>query len=554
MTEYSPVDVIVDLAQDTPGRAALLLETLLALDEGMPCRYRFRLDWEPLHASVQALLPDFLLRKNAVLERVTLELPFPQEALDADPEEHEGQRFEPNASSTKQAWFRRNLSLLQAVEGSDEFVYLLPESAPLKANWLAMLVEAGRKSGKPVLACPRRLRVAGGYLMCGWSSLGWFKGVELRALPLRKFFTRRMENPWAALGRFDAQSQGPGVCLVGRWLSGYDVPFDYLLFALYGSEIVGGGPTAWAEALDPGEEQLVVRDTRDDWRPPHLNLPAEEGLLLHEYGHRHLRRDRLREHYRHAAGLTDAVSGQRKQRLSGPRHSPIGGNRMRLEIGDLRQLFAGERCFLIGNGPSLNRTDLSLLRDEYTIGLNRIYLNRERMGFQTSFLCAVNPNVVEQFAVEIDQQDSIKFLRYKCRDVIHNRWNCFFMQSRGAHDFHPDLRGMTWCEGSTVTYCGLQLAFYLGFEQVILVGVDHDFPDSGKPHRLVTSEGCDLNHFHKDYFGQGVKWQYPDLAASEVSYRVAKAAFEQAGRQVLDATVNGKLRVFQRVDYRQLFA
>ena len=34
----------------------------------------------------------------------------------------------------------------------------------------------------------------------------------------------------------------------------------------------------------------------------------------------------------------------------------------------LKNIHVGERCFIIGNGPSLKKTDLSKLKDEYTIG------------------------------------------------------------------------------------------------------------------------------------------------------------------------------------------
>ena len=41
-------------------------------------------------------------------------------------------------------------------------------------------------------------------------------------------------------------------------------------------------------------------------------------------------------------------------------------------------------------------TDLSLLRNEFTFGLNRIYLMFSALGFQTSCLVSVNDLVVEQ--------------------------------------------------------------------------------------------------------------------------------------------------------------
>lgn len=36
-----------------------------------------------------------------------------------------------------------------------------------------------------------------------------------------------------------------------------------------------------------------------------------------------------------------------------------------------KDIHKGERCFIIGNGPSLKKLDLSLLKDEYTITVNQ---------------------------------------------------------------------------------------------------------------------------------------------------------------------------------------
>jgi hypothetical protein len=74
----------------------------------------------------------------------------------------------------------------------------------------------------------------------------------------------------------------------------------------------------------------------------------------------------------------------------------------------------------------------------------------------------------------------------------------------------------------------------------------------GTPNTTVTSAGDDPNHFTPGYFGAGFKWQLPDLAGSERSYRLARQAYAQAGRQVYDATVGGKLTVFPKRDYREL--
>ncbi len=83
--------------------------------------------------------------------------------------------------------------------------------------------------------------------------------------------------------------------------------------------------------------------------------------------------------------------------------------------------------------------------------------------------------------------------------------------------------------------------------------MDHNFVTQGPPNTTVVSQGDDPNHFHPGYFGKGFRWQLPDLATSELAYRMAREAYERADRQVVDATVGGKLTVFPRQDYHRLF-
>ena len=104
-----------------------------------------------------------------------------------------------------------------------------------------------------------------------------------------------------------------------------------------------------------------------------------------------------------------------------------------------------------------------------------------------------------------------------------------------------------------MTNVALQLAFHMGFQQVILIGVDHNFASRGEANKTVVSHGDDLNHFAPNYFGKGAKWQLPDLDTSEVGYTFASEAYRKAGREVLDATVGGKLTIFPKVDYSSLF-
>lgn len=226
----------------------------------------------------------------------------------------------------------------------------------------------------------------------------------------------------------------------------------------------------------------------------------------------------------------------------------------------LKDKHTGQRAFIIGNGPSLKNTDLSKLKSEFTFGMNRIYLMFPELGFTTTYLCVVNDLVIEQTASDLAALNLPKFLAWRShrhfRDLRLSTFNqhfpTFLYTSYTTPKFSKDVRGRVW-EGATVTNVTLQLAFHMGFQQVILIGVDHNYTAAGKPNTTVTSQGDDPNHFSPAYFGKGFRWQLPDLETSEMGYHMARQAYEAAGREVLDATVGGKLTIFPKVDYNSLF-
>ena len=105
--------------------------------------------------------------------------------------------------------------------------------------------------------------------------------------------------------------------------------------------------------------------------------------------------------------------------------------------------------------------------------------------------------------------------------------------------------------GQSVTYVNLQLAFHMGFTSVVLIGVDFDYviPDDAERNgELLTSRGPDPNHFHPNYFGAGKTWKDPRLDRVAQNYELARAMLEAAGREIVNATVGGKLEIFRRVE------
>lgn len=224
----------------------------------------------------------------------------------------------------------------------------------------------------------------------------------------------------------------------------------------------------------------------------------------------------------------------------------------------LKNIHKGERCFIIGNGPSLKNTDVSKLKNEYTFGMNRIYLTFPEWGFPTSYLASVNSLVIEQCYQDFQELEIPKFFSWRSRNLLYpaggnpDAHTHFLHTTYSGPKFAQDAAKRLW-EGATVTYVCLQIAFHMGFEKAILIGVDHSFATQGKANKTIVSQGDDPNHFSANYFGKGFKWQLPDLDTSELAYLRARQAYEDAGRQIIDATIDGQLTIFPKVDYDSLW-
>jgi hypothetical protein len=196
--------------------------------------------------------------------------------------------------------------------------------------------------------------------------------------------------------------------------------------------------------------------------------------------------------------------------------------------------------------------DLSFLRNEKVIGLNKIYLGFQKYCFYPKYYVSVNKKVIEQSLDQINSLNCVKFISDRVKYGIENSClNNIIQTKHYTGDFSFDItKGVQ--EGYTVTYAALQIAFYLGFKQVIIIGMDHRFSYIGKPNEEKLHAGSDKNHFSADYF-KDQQWDNPDLVNSERYYSIARAVYEENGREIIDATVNGACNVFKKVNYGSVF-
>jgi hypothetical protein len=215
---------------------------------------------------------------------------------------------------------------------------------------------------------------------------------------------------------------------------------------------------------------------------------------------------------------------------------------------ELKGRFEGQPMLVVGNGPSLNSTPLDQFAGIPSLGMNKIDLLFARTTWRPSMIITINSMVVYQHAANFAASEIPIYNCWKTRWLIprKDRGKVNYFYQTPGHEFSHDITKGVGIAG-TVTYSCLQFAHYMGANPVILFGVDHSFSKDSKTPTYETRKGPDSDHFDPNYFASGTKWGIPNLERNELAYRTAKEAYGKSGRVIYDATIGGKLQVFEKI-------
>ncbi|MDA0315708.1 MAG: hypothetical protein O3A40_10495 [Bacteroidetes bacterium] len=239
-----------------------------------------------------------------------------------------------------------------------------------------------------------------------------------------------------------------------------------------------------------------------------------------------------------------------KIRLLARKHMIREINKTNLFLGRLKAQVSNRKCIIVGNGPSLNQHDFRLMRGNFMIGSNYIFMNREKMGYYPDLITASNFLVVEQRLKEFLDVPVPKIFPFYMYNLVGSHDNVYYVNLNHISEFSENI-GLWASTRSTVTFFNLQLAYYLGFAETFLIGVDNTYTQSTKAEgKVLNQEEDDPNHFSPEYF-KGLKWQSADPDNMAMVYTFAKKFFDKAGRKVSNAGIGGALEVFPRLDYKK---
>lgn len=249
------------------------------------------------------------------------------------------------------------------------------------------------------------------------------------------------------------------------------------------------------------------------------------------------------------------------------------------KVRKFHNLYQGQRCFIIGNGPSLAIDDLEKLKNEFTFACNSIYGIYERTDWRPTFFCAWDTPYCEGI---LKKRETVNYLLSNCdaaftgtnknmrflRDDADFQ-NLFYVRARYKTDeksglplFSDDCSQCCYAAG-TVTYLMMQLAAYMGFCEIYLLGMDMSYS-----FKLLEDGTID----YSDSYAQGIKEKeenvelQTEVAKILTTYEIGErervfgkcymAARQYAlshGIKIYNATRGGKLEVFDRVNFDELF-
>lgn len=226
------------------------------------------------------------------------------------------------------------------------------------------------------------------------------------------------------------------------------------------------------------------------------------------------------------------------------------------QLKKLHNSHSGERCFIIGNGPSLNAADLDMLKDEFCFAANRIDRIYDFTQWRPSFYCTQDITILQTYRDVIRQiQAPYKLMVYSGSRKTGYIGKAMYTPFAGPYQypqppvFSEDISESVG-EGYTVTYTAMQVAAYMGFKELILLGVDHNFPVDMTPDGKIIENKDAKEHF---YGSNQISRHYPMLYKVDLAFETAKAYAEKHDIRILNATRGGKLEIFERVALEDLF-
>lgn len=211
------------------------------------------------------------------------------------------------------------------------------------------------------------------------------------------------------------------------------------------------------------------------------------------------------------------------------------------------------RCFIIGNGPSLSTDDLEMIKDEECFGTNGIFNIFDQTSWRPKYYCLIDryasypPETIRDLDVEYVFLGSYYYLH---NTVLRNDALCIRerVYLNSENHFSTDMED-GFASSRTVSFFAMQLAAYLGFKEIYLLGFDNAYKYEKQSDGSVSDSGLSNAHFYKDDNPRSI---VGDPTEMEKSYVVFKEYADTHGITVKNLTRGGKLEIFEKASLEDI--
>lgn len=212
-----------------------------------------------------------------------------------------------------------------------------------------------------------------------------------------------------------------------------------------------------------------------------------------------------------------------------------------------------QRCFIVGNGPSLKASDLDKIMNQYSIGFNKIYLMFKKTQWRPTYSIIADQNIFMSIKDEIHQKGFVDiFIGANCKKYGRVNDVTYFYTRPSFNTTNPrfsDDALKFFYDGYTVAYFGLQMAIYMGFKEIYLLGVDcnysKDFDNKGN----IRVDKSIKNYFTDSYI-KDIRVKNTEYMKN--AYRSAEKYANANGIKIYNATRGGELEEFKRIEFDEI--
>lgn len=242
-------------------------------------------------------------------------------------------------------------------------------------------------------------------------------------------------------------------------------------------------------------------------------------------------------------------------------------------LSSFKNKYKNQRCFIVGNGPSLKVEDLNKLVNEKCFACNSIYALYDYTKWRPTFFCAGDTNFLKKEMNNVYKRDKVlnnsNYIFISLAALLvdwvkaekDNPKICYFFP-KGMETMDSFSSDCIKCiyTANTVTFIMLQLAVYMGFSEIYLLGIDFTFTEQTTKEGTtqIVQKDCDLIEKENAETNKQILNMIGSLSTGQKEnqlrgYQAAKKYADAHGIKIYNATRGGKLEVFPRVDFGSLF-